>query len=141
DRFSKILVEHRMYPGESIPVISGIFHLTFVRNPGAAFGLLAEQRGLFLVTSTVIIVLILVFIRRLDELGWLYRLVFGLVLGGAAGNLYDRLLTGRVVDFLDFRVWPVFNLADSAIVIAALLLAYRFIFAGDKGEKRSERAR
>lgn len=137
DRWSKILVVRNLVPGESIPLWPGIFHLTYVRNTGAAFSLLANQRGVLLFTSLVVIVIILFFLRSLDRLGWLHRLSFGLILGGAAGNLYDRILSGQVVDFLDFRVWPVFNLADAAIVVGVLLLAYLYTFGEEKkkGEK------
>lgn len=113
-----------MWPGESIPVVPGIFHITYVRNAGAAFGLFQHQTGLFVAVTAVVIALIVLYGRQAARGQPLLALALGLQLGGAVGNLVDRLRGGTVVDFLDFRVWPVFNLADSAIVIGGALFAW-----------------
>lgn len=132
DRLSKWYVSTHMDMGESIPVIPDVFHITYVRNPGAAFGLWANQTGIFIIITVAVIVLIIAFARQVGPGQTLLRLALGLQLGGALGNLYDRVLSGTVVDFLDFRVWPVFNLADTAIVTGAMLFVLYLIFTWQK---------
>lgn len=123
DRVSKAVVSRFMTPGESLPVVEGILHLTYVRNPGAAFGLLTG-RTLLLTTITVIMVGgILWWHHRSPERHFLSPLPAGLLVGGALGNLTDRIFHGAVTDFFDLQVWPVFNVADIAIVVGSFLLA------------------
>lgn len=122
DQLSKTIVQQLMVEGQSAPVIPAVFYLTYTRNPGAAFGLLPYQTLFFIMISVAVITLMLVVARRIPAHRHLLRTGMGLVTGGAAGNLIDRLRFGLVVDFLDFRFWPVFNLADTAIVIGACLL-------------------
>jgi signal peptidase II len=117
DRITKWLVVTRMKPLESIPLIPGVFHLTYVRNPGAAFGVLAYRRDFFLIVTALVIASVLYYSKYVSKDQVFLRASLGLQLGGAIGNLIDRLRSGLVVDFLDFRVWPVFNVADSAIVV------------------------
>jgi signal peptidase II len=112
-----------------IDVIEGVLTLRLGFNSGGAFGLFQGLPGIFLLTTVVVIGIILFWIRRLEDPRWLIPL--GLVLGGGLGNLADRIfrdLDGRVIDFIDFHVWPIFNLADSAIVIGVglvILLGWR----------------
>jgi len=131
---------------ESLSVIPGFFDLTYVRNPGAAFGFLAQAspafRSFFFSAVAVIAVfLILYFIIRHKEGTLLQATALSLISGGALGNLLDRVRFGEVVDFLDFYVgsyhWPAFNVADSAISVGACLLLYE-IFR--KKEKQPEAA-
>lgn len=122
DQLSKLIVQQLMVEGQSIPIIPAVFYLTYTRNPGAAFGLMPYQTLFFIVISVAVIALMLAAARRISAHRHLLRTGMGLVVGGAAGNLVDRLRFGLVVDFLDLRVWPVFNLADAAIVIGACLL-------------------
>lgn len=129
DQGSKYIVQHWMSVNQSIPLVPNIFHLTYVKNPGAAFGLLAYRTTFFIWVTLAVVLLILVFYRRLPGEKRLLRFALALQLGGALGNLLDRLRTGFVVDFLDFRVWPVFNLADSAIVVGMILLAWEILRA------------
>ncbi|MCL2338290.1 MAG: signal peptidase II [Firmicutes bacterium] len=122
DQLAKFLITFAMHPGESLAVLPPVFYITYVLNPGAAFGILANQTNLFIALSVVVIVGILVGYRYLPrERVWTY-VGLGMLVGGAMGNLLDRIRLGLVVDFLDFRVWPVFNLADTAIVIGVALL-------------------
>lgn len=123
DQLSKLIVQRLMVEGQSVAIISHILYLTYTRNPGAAFGLFPHRKIIFIIVSALVIALMLAVVRRVPERHRLLRAGMGLVIGGAAGNLIDRLRFGMVVDFLDFRVWPVFNLADSAIVIGACLIA------------------
>ena len=124
DRLTKQLVIASFHPGQSLPLIPSILHLTYVQNTGAAFGLFKGRQLLFIVISVAVI-------------GWISRELLtrpptdarvtwacGLILGGAVGNLIDRLRVGYVVDFIDLRVWPVFNVGDSAITIGIALLLW-----------------
>jgi signal peptidase II len=139
DQGSKAAVQMLMYQGESIPIVKKVFHLTYILNPGAAFGFLAHQTNLFIIVTLVLVLGVLLFYRRLPLERAFLRYGLALIVGGALGNLVDRLRFGRVVDFLDFRIWPVFNLADSAIVIGACLLILEFLRdAVQKPDKESE---
>ena len=122
DQVTKYMVVSHMLPGESIPVLEPFFYLTYVLNPGAAFGILAHHRVFFVFVSLCFIAVVFLGYRFLPKDRLWLRLALGLVVGGAVGNLIDRLRLGGVVDFFDFRVWPVFNIADSAIVIGVLLM-------------------
>lgn len=132
DQFSKYLVILYLAPWESIAILPGVLYLTHVRNPGAAFGILANWTGLFILVSLLLIGAVLLFWRRILTLSRSFQLALALEVGGAIGNLIDRLRFGQVIDFIDFRVWPVFNVADMAIVIGALLIGYNLL-----GIKRS----
>lgn len=107
---------------QSIPVITNVFHITYVHNFGAAFGLFAHRTGFFIFVTTVVVLLIFVFLRHLPKEQKLLRAALVLQLGGATGNLIDRVRLGYVIDFFDLRVWPVFNVADIAIVFGVGLL-------------------
>jgi signal peptidase II len=122
DQISKIYIIKTMEVGNSIPVIENIFHITYVKNPGAAFGILQHQTGLFIAIAVLLLAAVLYFYPRLPQGYPLIRVAIGLQAGGAVGNLLDRVRTGYVTDFFDFRVWPVFNVADMAIVVGVGLL-------------------
>mgnify|MGYP003860072617 CR=1 FL=1 len=134
DQASKALVRSLMAVGESFSVIPGILYITYVRNSGAAFGLLPNQKVLFFIISLTVIIFILYYNRRMKIANRLLAISLGSLLGGAAGNLIDRLFVGMVTDFIDFRVWPVFNIADSAIVISVILIAYILLTQRPKEE-------
>ncbi len=125
DQLTKYIVSQRISLGESIPVIENIFHLTYILNRGAAFGIFKNQVYFFIITAIVAITFILIKLR--------YRtmprteIAFSLILSGAVGNLIDRIRLRAVIDFLDFRIWPVFNVADAAITIGAILLVYTIL--------------
>lgn len=126
DRLLKFLVQTNFIPGETLIVFPKVFHLTFVLNPGAAFGLMAGRTWIFVVTALIVVGGVIYgqfFIPRRETLT---RLAIGMIGGGALGNLYDRLVIGRVVDYLDFQIWPfVFNFADSMIVVGVGLFVLR----------------
>jgi len=124
DRVTKYLVTSSMNLGETIPLIQDVFHFTHVRNTGAAFGILAGQRLFFILITLAVVVMLLLYASQVKD-NRLLQIAFGLQLGGAVGNLIDRLMHGTVIDFFDFRVinFPVFNIADSAIVIGVSLFA------------------
>jgi len=131
DQVSKTLVKILMHYGESIPVVPPVFYLTYTLNPGAAFGLLAYRTPLFIAVTVLLTAGVLLGYKRLPRERRLLHYGLGLILGGALGNLADRLRYGFVVDFLDFRVWPVFNLADTAIVAGACLLIWELLKGDD----------
>lgn len=125
DRVTKLAAENLLALNQSVAVIRGIFHFTLVHNTGAAFGLF-KNWVLFLVAGSCIVLFLLwVSLLKAHKTPHLaaYKLPLCLLFGGAMGNLIDRVFLGYVIDFIDFRVWPVFNVADSAITIGAILLA------------------
>lgn len=108
--------------GTPVALLDGDVLINLVHNTGAAFGVLPNQTILFVVIAVVIITGLIVSYQRLAQGPVWLRIALGLVLGGALGNLSDRVRVGYVVDFIDLRWWPVFNLADSCIVIGVLTL-------------------
>ncbi|MBI2140211.1 signal peptidase II [Candidatus Woesearchaeota archaeon] len=124
DRITKSLVLEKLSEHQSVPVLKGIFHITSVQNTGASFGLLSGSNSILLGISALVAALIIFHRNKIIQEKSLF-LPFGLILGGALGNIFDRIFFGYVIDFLDFRVWPVFNIADSAITIGAVLLAWQ----------------
>jgi signal peptidase II len=123
DQVTKIFVETGI--GSPIKVIPGLFNLVFVKNSGAAWGILAGKGWLLLIISITVFILITVFIRRITE-GWPERYYsMALITGGIVGNSIDRIWRGSVVDFLDFYYgsyhWPAFNVADSAICVGVFI--------------------
>lgn len=135
DQLTKFYVQTNMALGTSIPVIAGFFHITYILNPGAAFGILENQRMFFILVAGIILLVAICFHSRLKREPLLLRLGVGLLLGGAVGNMIDRMQTGFVVDFFDFRVWPIFNIADIAICIGvAVVLWHVFLQTKDEEE-------
>jgi signal peptidase II len=131
DRVTKLAIVQSLRVDQGIPVIPGFFDIVFVLNPGAAFGFLATlsdqvRNPLFVFVSLLAVILIIVYHTRYLRSHRLVSVALGLVLGGALGNLIDRLYYGMVVDFLDVHVgpyhWPAFNVADSAISIGVGLM-------------------
>jgi len=123
DQASKALISAKFQLHETLPVIKGVFGITLIHNQGAAFGILRNQVYLFIITSVATIVLIYFGLKN-NRHNKYFVICLSLILAGALGNLIDRLRFGYVIDFLNFYIWPVFNIADSAITIGALLLAW-----------------
>lgn len=140
DRLSKAVVEHTLAGRPPVRLIPGVLSLTYTTNSGGAFGLGRSAPWLFAGATVVVTAVIVVFSFR--PMRSTVAAALGLILGGALGNLADRALNGPgfggpVTDFIDFRVWPIFNLADSAIVIGALLLAYASLDGSDEEASRT----
>ena len=126
DQLTKYLVVMSLSPGQSLPLIPSVLHLTYVQNTGAAFGLLKGRHLLFIGISLIVILWIArELLTHAAGLTSTARRAYALILGGAAGNLIDRIRVGSVIDFVDLRVWPVFNLGDSAITIGVTLLVWQ----------------
>ena len=139
DQISKMRVVDSMALGESIPVIENFFYLTYTLNPGAAFGILPNQRVFFLLIGVALLIGFVIFYPRLNKMERLLK--FGIILGvsGSIGNLIDRIQTGYVVDFLDFKVWrAIFNIADVAIVCGMFIIFYFVAFRMDDDGKIKE---
>lgn len=132
DQYTKLIVQQDMIIGQSIPVIHKIFHFTYVQNSGGAFGILRGQTNLFIIISIIVILFIFYFMLKEEKKDYYIKTVFSFILGGAISNLIDRMRLGYVVDFIDFQVWPVFNIADSAISIGMVLLFIRLFFKKEK---------
>ena len=130
DRWTKQLaVTHLLDSGtRSVPVLGEYVRFTYVENRGAAFGLFQEQTTFFIVVGVVVIGVIVASYRYIPEPSWLLNLCLGLQMGGAIGNLIDRVRAGYVVDFIDLTFWPVFNVADSAICVGVAGLAFTVLF-------------
>jgi len=125
DRVTKILAENLLQGRAPVELIPAVLQLRFTTNPGGAFGLFESLPSLFVAISIVVVLVVVVASRSLPST--VSAVGLGLVLGGALGNLTDRVvrgagLSGEVVDFIDFHVWPVFNVADSALVVGAAVL-------------------
>lgn len=127
DQFSKYIVVENMALGESIPIIEEVCHLTYILNPGAAFGMFAHNRLFFIAIAVVVIGIIIWARREILASPWEVKAGCGLFLGGAIGNLIDRARQGLVIDFFDFRIWPVFNIADIAICIGVGLIIWNLL--------------
>jgi signal peptidase II len=137
DRLTKWAVERAIVLHESVPIIPSFFRLTHVQNHGAAFGIFDEsptawKLALLIGFSLIALAVVATILWKNSDQFSLSGIGLSLVLGGAVGNLWDRVVAGHVVDFLDFYIgsyhWPAFNMADSAIVVGAILLVSEIIF-------------
>ncbi|NMA14433.1 MAG: signal peptidase II [Clostridia bacterium] len=137
DQVSKFFIQSNMVELQSVPIIPNIFHITYVLNPGAAFSLFAHRTTFFIIVTIVAVILSVYFYYKFGRKEFILGLGIALQCGGAVGNLIDRLRIGKVVDFLDFRVWPVFNIADSFICIGVALICWQLL----KPEKKSPHLR
>jgi signal peptidase II len=123
DQFTKTFVRENIGLGQSVPS-EGFFRVTHAINTGSAFGLFANQTSLLIIASVIGISVLIYFYRCQSRPSFLLRLSLGLQIGGAFGNLTDRIALGYVVDFIDVGVWPIFNLADTAISVGIFMLLW-----------------
>lgn len=146
DQLSKAVVVQHMALHESFPVIAGFFNITYVRNTGAAFGILSGQapwlRSVLLVGSSILAVGFILWIWvKEGNSSWSRAVSLGMILGGALGNMLDRVRLGEVIDFLDFYWgkyhWPAFNVADSAVTVGILMFLPSFLMF-QKGKPASK---
>jgi len=127
DQITKLLAVKFLQLNTPFVIIKNFLNLTLVYNRGAAFGMFKNQLFTFVFISVLVIIFIAHNLKNKRN-SFIFKISLGLILAGAIGNLIDRLRFGFVIDFLDFRIWPVFNLADSAITAAALLLSWELLF-------------
>jgi len=139
DRISKIFFSQLLSVGESLPLIPKVLHMTLVHNTGIAFGLFKNQGIVFIIVPLIAIVLLVYNIYYYktngEQLSRVYIVAFSMILAGAMGNLIDRIAFGYVIDFIDLRVWPVFNIADSAITVGAVVIGLKCIPASAPKKK------
>lgn len=138
DRVTKWMIAHRLSLHDSITVIPGFFRIIHTENPGAAFGIFADSPtqwkvALLILFSVVALLIVSILLWKNSHALTSTGIGLSLILGGAIGNLWDRIVSRHVVDFLLFYIgryqWPAFNLADSAIVVGACLLVFEIVFA------------
>ncbi len=137
DQLSKFLFSQALSFNKSIPVIKNFLHFTLVHNTGIAFGVFKGSSKIILIVTIIGVVLIIYslkkdFLSQQHGLGrralFIRKMAVGFILGGAIGNMIDRFRLGYVIDFIDFRIWPVFNFADSFITIGAVILFWNLFF-------------
>lgn len=138
DQLTKWAIARQIAPHESYPVLRPILSITHVQNPGAAFGLFAHQTPLFVGITLIILALAIIYRKRIAREPLPVRVGLALGLGGAMGNFADRVRTGYVVDFLELPFWPVFNIADVAIVVGVGLLIWNTLSADRRRAGRPE---
>lgn len=134
DQITKLLIVNHFELGESLPLIKDVFHFTYILNEGAAFGMLADHRWVFLILSTVSVLGITAYlVFRSNKIGTLWGIALGMIAGGGIGNMIDRIWNGEVfgsgavIDFIDFCAFPelwswIFNVADAAVCVGAGLI-------------------
>lgn len=127
DLISKIIIKESLFLGQSIKIINNFFNITYVRNTGAAFSILSKHTYLLVFVSIFIITLVLYYINKNKPKTKIEYISYSMILGGAVGNLYDRIVYGYVIDFLDFNIfgyeYPIFNLSDSFIFVGVIILS------------------
>ncbi len=140
DQYTKAQVENTMFPGETIPIIQDIFHITYVQNPGAAFGIMPYQQNIFIGLGSLMLIFAAIYYSRLKKINPIVKYGGIFAAAGALGNMIDRIRTGIVIDLFDMRIFnfPVFNVADIAIVIGMFSLMYVVIFKSEETENFKE---
>ena len=123
DRLTKELISRTFEYAQSIPVLKDVLHLTYITNTAIAFGMGQGKNIVFIILSLVIIGILVFFFLKTKNMVELASL--SLILAGALGNMFDRVFYGEVIDFIDLRIWPVFNLADSFVTIGGVVLFYQ----------------
>lgn len=136
DQVSKWLVRDAMDLGQSIPIISSLMSFTYIENRGAAFGIMAGGRVLFIALTFLLLAFLLWYRHQNKHQSLLLEISTGLIIAGALGNLIDRIVKGSVTDFIDFHFFPIFNVADIAVTCGVFLMAV-FIFK-DENKSRNK---
>lgn len=132
DRLTKVAALEVLKLGRPVKAIPGVLHITLVLNDGAAFGLFKGGAALFSLISLAVIIAIAAYLIKNRPFERSISIGFGLIMGGAFGNLVDRVTLGKVIDFIDFGIWPVFNIADSCITIGAAILVFSMLAKSSK---------
>ncbi|MCG3402904.1 signal peptidase II [Staphylococcus massiliensis] len=140
DQLWKSAIVKWMEIGQTIPLWEGVFHITSLRNKGAAFGILQGQRWFFIIVTLIVVLGIIYYLQTEGRNNRRISFALSLLLGGAIGNFFDRLIRGEVVDSLDFRLidYPIFNLADVFIVSGVALMILDMWLETRKGQQKQE---
>lgn len=143
DQIVKLFVRQSMYEGQSIPVIQDIFHITYIENQGVAFGLFAGHTMVLVVISILILIGLFLFMWREKSRAASLRYGVAFIASGALGNIIDRAMKASVTDMFDFRIWPIFNVADIAVCVGFLLLVIYLLFSSEEknGEPQSSNSK
>ena len=136
DQLTKYLIYANLELNSTIPLLDGIFHITYIQNSGAAFSMFQNKTGFLIAMQLAVITVVLVYlIKRQKKEHWCLLLSLSLIAAGGMGNLIDRAMNGYVVDFLDFRIWPIFNVADISVCVGCGLLVLYMFFVEPKLSK------
>ena len=129
DQLTKYLIKANMELESTIPLLDGVFHITYIQNYGAAFSILQNKTEFLIIMQLVVIAAVLFYLlKRRKQEHWGLLLSLSLIAAGGIGNLIDRAVNGYVIDFLDFRIWPIFNVADISVCVGCgLLVLYVFL--------------
>ncbi len=140
DQLTKLAVIGSMSLGQSIPVIDGFFHITYIKNTGAAFGLFAQHTALLAVVTVILMAGVLFFcVKKKQMLGRFVVFCIMLMIGGGIGNMIDRIFRGYVIDFLDFKVWnPIFNVADVFVCTGCILIIIYVLFVDGRKNGKTD---
>ena len=140
DQITKKLISNSIHYGDSISIIGNILRFTYIKNPGMAFGIEVGNRIIFTVFALIASIVILIYLFRLKPENFWARFALASILGGAIGNLLDRIIYKEVIDFIDIRVirWPVFNIADIAVTLGMILLIAHVIFDNKELEQEEK---
>jgi signal peptidase II len=143
DQLTKVLARHLLPRDHSVPLVGDLVRLTYVENPGIAFGIRVGHGPVFTVLIAVASIVVLVYLLRAHAVSNIERVALAITFGGALGNLTDRVLFGRVVDFVDVDFpdflmarWPVFNVADAAVTIGVIVLILMILLSSERGGHR-----
>lgn len=134
---TKYLIRANLAIGESLPILKGIFHITYAQNTGAAFSVLRGHSWILGVFTCIVAIAMLYYIYKVKKNGSKILLFsLSLIVSGGIGNMIDRFLLGYVVDFFDFMIWPIFNVADVCVCCGCALLMWYVFFIEGKGNKQ-----
>ncbi len=128
DQLSKVFIRTNFKYLESVPLIPGVFHITYARNSGAAFSILEGKSWFFIIIAFSALLFMFYILKQLPQKHKGLKVALALLASGTTGNLIDRIINGWVIDFLDFRIWPVFNLADCLIVLSVGIILWHMLF-------------
>lgn len=135
DQWTKYIAETQLKPIESIPLIRDVFHLTYATNTGAAFSILRDKQVLLIIVSIITVLALVCYLIKIKKKGaTTLKIALSLIIGGALGNLIDRIRLNYVTDFLDFTLidFAIFNFADVFVILGVALLSFMLLFKGDK---------
>ncbi len=137
DQITKIIVSSNMNLNDTLPIIKDVLHITYIKNEGAAFGMLSNHRWIFMSVSTIAIVALCVYLFRFSKDTKLIKIGMALIISGGVGNMIDRTFLGYVVDMIDFRLinFYVFNVADACVSVGAAILILGIILNEVKNMK------
>jgi len=140
DQLTKYLIQANFDLNTTVSLIDGIFHITYIHNSGAAFSLFENKTGFLIAMQVIVISIVLVYlVKKQKKEHWCLLLSLSLIVAGGMGNLIDRAAKGYVVDFLDFRIWPIFNVADISVCVGCgLLVLYMFFIEPKRGGRKQE---